>query len=149
MFLQPLYSVKIVADCYLHRAQSDPYPGMDPLEAAFAVRDGYRMTLPDETPPALAVLVYRYSSNHSHQFTFTHSCWATDPAERPDFMEIFNKLKQINSTIEAKDDERGTESPAEYLKTPVVIYATSPDDVNKGDYATTATSSEGVYQRTK
>ena len=58
---------------------------MEDLDVAFAVKDGYRLTMPSSCPPFLSELAQR--------------CWSTQPEQRPDFTEIWNTMEASRPTI--------------------------------------------------
>jgi hypothetical protein len=51
--------------------RKEPWPGMDPVQVAFAVRDGRRLDIPEFCPKDLAVLM--------------KTCWLDDPMQRCHF----------------------------------------------------------------
>lgn len=63
-----------------------PYSCLTPLQAAVGVvQQGLRPTIPKQTHPKLTELL--------------DSCWQQNPASRPDFTEILDKLKQLAKEV--------------------------------------------------
>jgi hypothetical protein len=46
-------------------ARAEPYPDLDSVQAVLAVRDGFRLPIPEDTPSSLSQLI--------------SDCWQTDP----------------------------------------------------------------------
>jgi len=63
----------------------EPWEGLEPVAAAFKVRDGERLPIPDHMPEALA-----------HLMT---SCWNSDPQLRPDFEKIHSILESFADSL--------------------------------------------------
>ncbi|KAI7739678.1 hypothetical protein M8C21_020545 [Ambrosia artemisiifolia] len=63
-----------------------PYSYLTPLQAAVGVvQQGLRPTIPKQTHPKLTDLL--------------ESCWQHDPAMRPDFTDILDKLKRLSKEV--------------------------------------------------
>jgi len=62
--------------------QETPWKDLDPIQAAGAIKEGKRMTIPERynCPASLMVLIER--------------CWAQHPEERPNFLEINEYLNK-------------------------------------------------------
>lgn len=59
-----------------------PFEAMNPIQIAMGVLNhGLRETIPDSTPPRYAALI--------------RQCWAADPGERPDFLEVLEVLESL------------------------------------------------------
>lgn len=60
----------------------DPYEGMATYQIIFAVgTEGLRPTIPEGTPPGYSHLISQ--------------CWDSNPAQRPNFDEIIQRLKEL------------------------------------------------------
>ncbi|PIA52542.1 hypothetical protein AQUCO_01000428v1 [Aquilegia coerulea] len=83
---------------------STPFKGMSGIQAAYAVVNNRRPSL-DDLPPDLVPLL--------------ESCWAEDPASRPEFKEIIVTLSNLLESLQVTQNtsthqqifELGTESP--------------------------------------
>ncbi|XP_047051516.1 serine/threonine-protein kinase STY17-like [Lolium rigidum] len=62
-----------------------PYDDMMPLQAALAVRQGFRLEIPPSVHPGLSGLV--------------ELCWDEDPDARPVFAEIIGRLEEISRQV--------------------------------------------------
>lgn len=83
-----VYSFGIVLWELLVKEQ--PFKGMTPIQAAFAVaRQSMRPALPDYTPPMLG--------------KFIEQCWHQDPSKRPNFRDVIQDLKTIQSSFKRRD----------------------------------------------
>ncbi|XP_051200024.1 serine/threonine-protein kinase STY46 [Lolium perenne] len=65
-----------------------PYDDMMPLQAALAVRQGFRLEIPPSVHPGLSGLV--------------ELCWDEDPDARPVFAEIIGRLEEISRQVQAE-----------------------------------------------
>ncbi|XP_047049812.1 serine/threonine-protein kinase STY46-like [Lolium rigidum] len=63
-----------------------PYDDMMPLQAALAVRKGFRLEIPPSVHPGLSGLV--------------ELCWDEDPDARPVFAEIIGRLEEISRQVQ-------------------------------------------------
>jgi len=63
--------------------QEAPWKDLDPLKACDKVGKGHRMSIPSFCPVPLVILIER--------------CWAHNPKDRPNFVEINNFLSTMNS----------------------------------------------------
>ncbi|KAL0589680.1 hypothetical protein ABG067_002229 [Albugo candida] len=71
-------------------AKDQPFRGMTPIQAAFAVaRQRARPALPKHTPAKLA--------------EFVEYCWHQDPQRRPTFSDILEAIPIIKSTLKKRD----------------------------------------------
>jgi len=86
-FKSDVWSFGVTAWEVLTRSQ--PWASLSAMEAAFIVRDGGRLSIPDDTsicPVALKELI--------------QSCWRVNPNERPDFDSIWNQLREMMNNLE-------------------------------------------------
>nr|XP_010935196.1 serine/threonine-protein kinase STY46 isoform X3 [Elaeis guineensis] len=91
-----------------------PYEYLTPLQAAVAVvQKGLRPTIPKHTHPKVAGLLEK--------------CWQQDPAQRPDFSEILEKLQLIAKEVGDEHEDRRKEKSSEVRSPSTAI--TSSDGV--------------------
>ncbi|OQR94815.1 serine/threonine protein kinase [Thraustotheca clavata] len=71
-------------------AKDQPFKGMSPIQAAFAVaRQQMRPAFPAETPDGLRALV--------------EQCWHQDPAQRPTFAHVLDTLPAVRAHMTRRD----------------------------------------------
>ncbi|EQC29266.1 TKL protein kinase [Saprolegnia diclina VS20] len=71
-------------------AKEQPFKGMSPIQAAFAVaRQQMRPPFPKDTPESLMQLV--------------ETCWHQDPAQRPTFAQILDVLPAVRAQLTRRD----------------------------------------------
>eukprot|EP00027_Filamoeba_sp_ATCC50430_P009694 CAMPEP_0168557866 /NCGR_PEP_ID=MMETSP0413-20121227/9660_1 /TAXON_ID=136452 /ORGANISM="Filamoeba nolandi, Strain NC-AS-23-1" /LENGTH=705 /DNA_ID=CAMNT_0008588939 /DNA_START=117 /DNA_END=2234 /DNA_ORIENTATION=+ len=100
-------------------ARQEPYPDLDPVEAAMSVvHEGLRLEAPQGTPPGLDNIMKQ--------------CWSTDPESRPSFKEICNLL------VLAQDNKNSETSPPIAVPNIKPQYSTldnSPEGSNQSNTA--------------
>ncbi|KAL4151390.1 hypothetical protein PRNP1_008335 [Phytophthora ramorum] len=75
---------------YLHLSRDQPFRGLTPIQAAFAVaRQQMRPALPRQTPVKIGELI--------------EHCWHHDPARRPDFGSILEALPLVKKSLKKRD----------------------------------------------
>jgi len=95
-FLKKQYSAKsdvfsFGVTCYEIVTQSDPWPGLDAVQASHEVAMGARLQLPRDIPQELIQLI--------------ESCWLVAPEKRPTFEQICNNLDLISVKYVTEADQ--------------------------------------------
>ena len=67
------------------RARSEPFPELDGVQAAFAVKDGMRLKVPDDCPHDIGEV--------------TRQCWSTVPDDRPEFEDILKIVQKSEDEV--------------------------------------------------